>query len=265
MEFEYKTIEEKAVEWNMSTQSVQALCRKGKIPGIVKRGGVWFIPGDASNPSRKNKENGKPFMYTGTKAKIFDSALDLFVEKGFNNVGVKDIADAVKIRQSAIYNHFKSKQEILDTVYDFFCYYYQADRPDLEDLEDVLQKGSVLDILKAIRYDFDESYKEKLFKAILILFQEKFTNTKAREVVKKYVLDDGIKYVEDVLNRAVKLGRFPAFDVHAIAVLINAVRLYVLHAWVVDPSDEGKEALMQNDQTLYQYVVKFLTDLQTAS
>lgn len=262
MKFEYKTIEEKAAEWNVPAQNIQALCRKGKIPGIVKRGGVWFIPEDAQYPARKNKDSGLPFIFTGTKEKIFNSAIDLFMSKGFDNVGVKDIAGAVKIRQSAIYNHFKSKQEILDTVYGFFCHYYQAGRPSLEAMEEILRKGSVTDILAAIRYEFDESYKEKLFKATLILFQEKFINPQAREITKKYVLEDGISYVEAVLNRAIEIGRFPPFDVHAIAVLINAVRLYVMHAWIVDPSEEGKASLMQDDRTLYQYVVKFLTDLK---
>lgn len=49
----------------------------------------------------------------GTKAAIGDAALTLFAQRGYAAVSVRDIADQVGIRQSAIYNHFPGKQAIL--------------------------------------------------------------------------------------------------------------------------------------------------------
>ena len=49
----------------------------------------------------------------GTKAAIGDAALMLFAQRGYAAVSVRDIADQVGIRQSAIYNHFPGKQAIL--------------------------------------------------------------------------------------------------------------------------------------------------------
>jgi AcrR family transcriptional regulator len=51
-----------------------------------------------------------------TKRKILDTALNLFSSKGFDGTSVRDIAGKVGIRESAIYNHFGSKEEILKNL-----------------------------------------------------------------------------------------------------------------------------------------------------
>ena len=51
-----------------------------------------------------------------TKEKIIYESLNLFSTKGFDAISVRDIATAVGIKASSIYNHFKSKYEIFDTI-----------------------------------------------------------------------------------------------------------------------------------------------------
>ena len=51
-----------------------------------------------------------------TKERIIDEALTLFSVKGFKGTSVKNIADAVGIKDSSLYKHFKSKREIFDTI-----------------------------------------------------------------------------------------------------------------------------------------------------
>lgn len=51
-----------------------------------------------------------------TKERIVDEALTLFSVKGFKGTSVKNIADAVGIKDSSIYKHFKSKQDIFDAI-----------------------------------------------------------------------------------------------------------------------------------------------------
>ena len=51
-----------------------------------------------------------------TKNLILTTALDLFSENGFDGVSVRDIAKQVGVRESALYKHFKNKQEILDKI-----------------------------------------------------------------------------------------------------------------------------------------------------
>ena len=51
-----------------------------------------------------------------TKERIIDQALDLFSRKGYDGVSVRDISGAVGIKESSLYNHFKNKQDIFDTI-----------------------------------------------------------------------------------------------------------------------------------------------------
>jgi AcrR family transcriptional regulator len=51
-----------------------------------------------------------------TKERILDEALTLFSKNGYDGVSVKDIANAVGIKDSSLYKHFKSKYEIFETI-----------------------------------------------------------------------------------------------------------------------------------------------------
>ncbi len=51
-----------------------------------------------------------------TREKILYEALNQFSSKGFNAVSVRDIAKAVGIKESSLYNHFKNKQDIFDCI-----------------------------------------------------------------------------------------------------------------------------------------------------
>ncbi|MEW6507744.1 MAG: TetR/AcrR family transcriptional regulator [Bacteroidota bacterium] len=50
--------------------------------------------------------------YPNTKKLITEKALDYFSNHGYAGASIRQIARAVGIRESAIYNHFKSKEDI---------------------------------------------------------------------------------------------------------------------------------------------------------
>ena len=51
-----------------------------------------------------------------TKAKIRKAALRLFAERGYNAVSMRDLAEAVGMRQGGLYNHFEGKQALLSDL-----------------------------------------------------------------------------------------------------------------------------------------------------
>jgi AcrR family transcriptional regulator len=55
-----------------------------------------------------------------TQEKIFKTAIDLFSQSGYNGVSIRQIAKAVGIKKSSIYNHFLNKDNILETIYDYY-------------------------------------------------------------------------------------------------------------------------------------------------
>ncbi len=111
-----------------------------------------------------------------TRQKIIDAAIDLIAEKGYKGASVRKIAAKVGIRESAIYNHFKNKEEILkEIVEQIFTTPFET-----ENLEERAKKG------KSFLHQFAVAYKlvsfdkrmEKLFRVMII---ELFQNRKLRE------------------------------------------------------------------------------------
>lgn len=50
------------------------------------------------------------------KGEILDAALTLFCERGYTDTGMEDIAAAVGVAPSSLYNHWRSKQELLQHI-----------------------------------------------------------------------------------------------------------------------------------------------------
>lgn len=250
--------DDKAVEWGITSQRMNLLCRQGKIEGAIKKKRIWLIPEDVPNPVKETKSDPIHFEFAGTKKSIFENAIKLFVTYGFESVTNKDIADVVGISPPSIYNHFKSKQEILDAIYGFYSYHYLIGRPSMEDLEPILRNGSSLDIIKCTQYEFSKDVQEKMSDITKIIFNRKSIDKRAQELVKTLTLDEGFGFVENVFGRAIELGKFEPFDTHDIAVFINAISIYTLHGWTVDSSIENTKNLSKEKQTMYELAAKFL-------
>ncbi len=69
------------------------------------------------------RKSGRPAKVPGekeTKEKIFDASVDLFAERGYDGVSIRDIAAAVGIKESSIYKHYAGKDELLEKIFDYF-------------------------------------------------------------------------------------------------------------------------------------------------
>lgn len=261
----YSTVEEKSREWNISPRHVQNLCKSGQIEGAVKKAGIWFLPKDAVSPAKRPPSGKGSFEFSGTKKRIFEVSMDLFMEQGFENVSLRTIASVIGIKSSAIYNHFESKQAILDTIYDFCCHYYTLNRPSLEDVEPVLESGSLTDIIASVWYAFDEEYKVQLTNAIKIVLYRAGIDNRAKEIAKTLFMEDGAMFVSAVFDRAVDIGRLAPFDTKAMSVLINSIRIYTLQNWLIDDSAGYMADVLTNEQNIYAHALKLLTDLKPPS
>lgn len=74
-----------------------------------------------------------------TRQQIYDCAIMLFNERGFDNVTVEDVAAAAGMSVGAFYHHFKSKQEI------FAIFHEKMDDDYLEFYNNELCSGTYAD------------------------------------------------------------------------------------------------------------------------
>lgn len=260
--YEFKTTHEMADRWDVSPQHVQYLCRKGKINGAIKKAGAWFLPEDTPNPVQYTKSDVEGFRFVGTKSRIFDNAIELFMLRGYCDVNLRDIADMAGIQQSSIYNHFESKQAILDTIYDYYCGHFLLDRLTVDEMEPVLRNESVKDILRCISYAFKEDYLKKMTDISNIILQRITIDDRAREIGKSLIIDEGVRYVEEVFHRGIEIGRFRFFNTRTLSMLINSIRIFTLYRWIMNPYPGNLTELTEDEGNLYEFLTKQLTELE---
>ncbi len=54
--------------------------------------------------------------YQNTKRQIFEKSFDFFSTHGYSGTSIRQISRAIGIRESTIYNHYKSKEEIFSAI-----------------------------------------------------------------------------------------------------------------------------------------------------
>lgn len=135
-----------------------------------------------------------------TKDKIFNASINLFSEFGYDNVSVRRIASEVGIKESSIYNHFKSKESILDEIMDYYILEMTKDEIPLVNV------GKNLDI------SFDYFYKaglnlyisklseDKMMKITRIFLIESYHNEKIKHYVKEQIIDSAINGWIDIFE-----------------------------------------------------------------
>lgn len=78
------------------------------------------MPSSKSRAKSSSRGPGRPPLGTrgDTRQELLDAALRLFAQQGYAATTVRQIAEAVDVRDSAIYGHFDAKQDLLEALVD---------------------------------------------------------------------------------------------------------------------------------------------------
>jgi len=131
---------------------------------------------------------------SGTKEKILKVSTTLFSELGYKGASVRKIASAVGIRESAIYNHYKNKEEIfLEVAKDIFSSPFSLSSDDIRELamrgKPFLQKFTMQ--YKMLTFD---KKNENMFRLLMI---ELMQNQDLREQFMSEFHDKNIKLLSE--------------------------------------------------------------------
>lgn len=245
---QYLTVKEIAEQWEVKTRTVQYLCKKGKIEGVIKRAGVWFVPDDAPNPFWNDSSD----VFAGTKLKIFDRSIELFMLYGYENVSVNDIADAVGIMQSAIYNHFSSKKEILDKIYDYYVEHFNDNQRSVEEMQEIMKNSTREEFSIALAFTFETDdevkYKRMLF-ITKIVYMRIFHDERARDIFSNMMNREMEEYIIEILKEGISAGIFEEFDIETYAKFvigqrhIMGVKAYITPEYIPQQLEEEERIM----------------------
>jgi len=141
-----------------------------------------------------------------TKERIVHAAIELFSKKGFTETSVREIAAAVGVNESSLYNHFDSKGAILQYILENYQKAVREYQGSDAMLARLTKDATPDDIIACIIVHFPPEKENFFLKTLHVLLQEQFRN----EAIRNYVANDMIlwneRYVSRLLQRLIALG-----------------------------------------------------------
>ena len=128
-----------------------------------------------------------PSSKISTRDKILTAASDLFSRQGYSAVSIRNISRQVDIRESSFYNHFQSKEDLLDEIFNIFESQFAELRPNKDIILETLEATGPETYLWEAHRRFVEFWDTPLRRrAKLIVFQEQFRNTRAVGLITQF-------------------------------------------------------------------------------
>lgn len=158
-----------------------------------------------------------------TKEKIVWEALELFSTRGYGAVSVRDIAGAVGIRESSLYNHFPNKRAIFDGIVDICWakaeeYYHGHGLPfsGEDDLTVFENSGQGLEeaVLKVFRFFFEDPWNTR-FRRLLTVCQ--FEDKRSGELYRRLYCQYPVEVQEAIFAGLMEKGAFRRGDPRVLA------------------------------------------------
>ena len=208
--------------------------------------------------SVKTKESNKK----GTKVAIRDVALDLFSENGYNAVSVRDIADKLPIHKSTIYSHYKSKEEILDSIIQSLVdeITNNSNQIPLEDLIDKMEPEILLNNI--IRPMVEQIRIPRIRKILRLMWIELYQNEKFLDFLKNQYIAPTIKMFEQIFQLMMDKGYIKPYDVKILAIEFVYHALYLFfECFVLDYNETSYESLIDKLIEKVSIHIKFIFDM----
>ncbi|MDX1699790.1 MAG: TetR/AcrR family transcriptional regulator [Melioribacteraceae bacterium] len=145
-----------------------------------------------------------------TRAEILDVALNLFSEKSYHGASIRDIAKEIGKRESSIYNHFSSKEDILNELIEKFSSRNFGKIVLTDDLVNIISKPEkFFKMLAENILDFWDSKNERMF--IKILIDRNSVKSLSHDYNLSTYLNDFRNLLEFILTEMIKhkfIGKF---------------------------------------------------------
>ena len=127
------------------------------------------------------------------RERIFDVSIDLFSEYGYDGVSVRQIAKEVGIRESSIYNHYPSKESILDSILDYYINRMLANDIPVEQASENLDVGFDYFYRAGLIAFTSQLIDEKMSKITRIILIESYHNEKIRLFMKNSIISQAVE------------------------------------------------------------------------
>ncbi|WP_295252723.1 TetR/AcrR family transcriptional regulator [uncultured Catenibacterium sp.] len=189
-------------------------------------------------------------MSNTRKNEIIMATLELAANKGLSNVSMNMIADKVGIKKPSLYNHFSSKEELVEAMYQYLR--EEAKRNaniGPIDYTSLFKGKTALDVLRiTVGGYFNMNKQEHLLNFYKVIYSERTLQPMAAQIM--------VEETEKMINATKQL--FYAMQVHQLLYFDNpdmsalsfALSVHGLMEYALDQTNAGNEASNKLDEYL---------------
>lgn len=145
-----------------------------------------------------------------TKRRIFNTAVKIFSEKGYDNASVEEITAVAGVAKGSLYYHFSKKEEIFDMLleegFNLLKNNIEIKTKNCNTALEKIKAVILIQVKITVRY---EDFLNVIFSQI---WGEQEKNRKCKMAVFKY-----IKIIEGIIKEGIDNGEFYEGDVEALA------------------------------------------------
>lgn len=145
-----------------------------------------------------------------TKRRIFNTAIKIFSEKGYDNASVEEITAIAGVAKGSLYYHFSKKEDIFDMLLEegmkLLSNNIEMKTQNCTTALEKIKEIILIQIKVTVKY---EDFLNVVFSQI---WGEEVKNKKCKKVVFEY-----IKIIEKIIKEGIENGEFYDGDVEALA------------------------------------------------
>lgn len=201
-----------------------------------------------------------------TKERITDEALNLFSRRGYKGTSVKSIADAVGIKDSSIYKHFKSKREIVDAIVEQMQKRMEEmsvriGLPSNEREQEAVFFGSLsIEGLQSLSREVFLFYLQDEFMSRFWRFatMEQYQDPAIYNIFRNLFMEQSITYQKTLFQEMIRQGIFHHGDPEIMALHFYAPIFFLLCKYT-ERNDQVEEAL----EILNRHIAEFSRNYQS--
>ena len=160
----------------------------------------------------------------GKRRQIIDSAIECFANTGYHAVSISELAKHAGISKGLMYNYFKSKDELLKTIFvEIIDIMVQQIDPD--DAGELDKQGLLNYFDRILNHIQANLIMWKMYMAI-------FSQPAVQQILNEEILSASVKPVEMVERYFIKMGyKDPAVEVAFLSTLMSGVT----YEYIADP------------------------------
>lgn len=177
-----------------------------------------------------------------TKERILESALFLFAEKGYEGVGVDQIAEKAGLRGPSLYNHFKGKEDIFNSLVDTMTEYYEKNFVSSKEMEKVMPSSLqelVTMSMQKIAFTVHDT-KIQAFRRMLAM--EQYRNDTMRAMTTQYHLSILLDLYTGIMKALIDQKVLKKLDPRILAFEFTMPVSMMIH-WIDREPDKEHEAM----------------------